>query len=963
MRAGSTTAPNWAVSTHTDGEVLTAGVTGDHVDLVLLGIPVGFTASEIEGWLRDLAGVALETSRTDERARAIPALLHHTLTGLLFSHAELWSGAGADDPCSAVFVESPEGGSFGWVGPGSARVRIDGREYSPQWVHVRDDEGREARAAVLPPGVRAEVVVEHWPGGRDSGRAPITVEAEWGSHAAALDAPPAGAAGDAAMPPAHEPVAEAPAVQAEAPPAAEAGPVPPLPATLPVDQPGLLAHAEAPHAEPDAADIPAEAGLESAGEPARTPASPEPSALASGPTDLAPVAPLEAAEPPKPHPVARWLGRLLHWGQPSERPRSEPGRSAPEPEGLEAAARVPASGTSPLAEAGAEPPVSQYDLMLTTPEEDLAPQPREAPEAPPSPDARAPHAEVQASAGIPPEAPVAGVPSAPPAPAPAPGLLAPAGLEDILGGRTRDAAASAPPPAATSHPAPPSPVTPAAASVPAPQPLAVPEDPSTLPVLSVPLPPGAADAPVDVVHEPVGAHREQFAIPPLPEGRGVALSRPSLEAPLASDDPHAALLELPWLEPSRERDPAVREIGEKRRREWPAPAEEPQVRPRITRSTLALGAAVVVLFGAGWLVGSWQGQREGEPSMVERAFRAVGLGAPRFTAQLQTQPPGAWISVDGRELQRRTPADVELPPGEHQVTFSMPDLGEHVITVSGRKGERIPVDEPLHGSLEVVPADAAVPIQVSVDRKPLGYAPVTVESIEPGLHEVMFSGPGMPAWAQTVQVGIRRPAQVIAQPMTSPATGVLRVQATLDDEQGSSPLSGAQVFIDGELKGTTPLQIELQRGPHSIRVQWRGETAPIQVIDLPGGNQRFSTFAFGLDMEQPILRPVQPPRSIDARQPAVVSASLEGMSVNVVREAWLHVRTSEGLWRRSAMSVMRAPKGVVVSTVFPAHATEDQSAVRWYMSAVTLQGDEYFTDMQRTAISHSGSRSGSSATP
>ena len=184
--------------------------------------------------------------------------------------------------------------------------------------------------------------------------------------------------------------------------------------------------------------------------------------------------------------------------------------------------------------------------------------------------------------------------------------------------------------------------------------------------------------------------------------------------------------------------------------------------------------------------------------------------------------------------------------------------------------------------------------------------------------------------------------------MSSPATGVLQVQATVNDEQGSSPLSGVQVFVDGELKGTTPASLELPRGPHSLRATWRGLNAPIQVIDLPGGNQRFASFSFGLDEDEPRLSLVGSYHAVPMSGSTTMNVSLSQLRPSEVREAWLHVRSAEGLWRRYEMTVAKAPGGSVLSCVFPLTNFDAHGETRWYVSASTQQGDEYFTEMERT---------------
>ena len=135
-RIGPAIADRWVVSERSDGHVETVSLSLPGIQLSVLGIPHGFTPDEIRNWLRDLAGVALETSRTDPRPRPIPQVLHHALTGLLFSQNELWSRTGQPMPLAVVFIDDPVGLAFGWVGRARVQLRLNGMPHEPRWVLV-----------------------------------------------------------------------------------------------------------------------------------------------------------------------------------------------------------------------------------------------------------------------------------------------------------------------------------------------------------------------------------------------------------------------------------------------------------------------------------------------------------------------------------------------------------------------------------------------------------------------------------------------------------------------------------------------------------------------------------------------------------------------------------------------------------------------------------------------------------
>jgi hypothetical protein len=381
-----------------------------------------------------------------------------------------------------------------------------------------------------------------------------------------------------------------------------------------------------------------------------------------------------------------------------------------------------------------------------------------------------------------------------------------------------------------------------------------------------------------------------------------------------------------------------------RRAAWPENEEFARADGRpLWRRKWFVAAVVVVLFAAGWILGRVDFSTGGRG--IGSALKAIGLGPARYEATVTSRPAGAWIAVDGVDQARRTPATLELRPGAHEVVLSFSGVGGSSHTVNGKRGQRVALDVDLWGSLKITVPVGGAPISVAVDGLQRGYAPLDVDRLQPGIHRLQFSGPGLAPWEQTVEVHVNRTAELVAQPIASPATGLLEVRATLADETGSEPLKGAQVWIDGQPRGVTPLRLELPRGPHSVLVRYRNEAGPVQVIELPGGNLRYATIELGLDLDAPRLAATLAER-IPLDRPTVLSASLDRARVGDVREMWLHVRTPEGAWRRYPMTVMKAAGGPVGVTVFPTVLFDSRGRAAWYVSASTAMGDEYFTEIR-----------------
>src|SRR5262245_15559372 len=294
----------WEFSARTRGEVLIAEARDPGIYLALLGVPAGFTPDEVEGWLHDVAGVARETAAGDVALKPIPALLHHALTGMLFSHAEMWNRPGSPAPSSVVFVR--EGGEvgFGCVGDVEVAILIDDQPADVSWVTVRDDEGREARAWSIDVDRTVRVRIT-WSTGPEPGALAARIAATW--HGGAAE-PRSGhvahvAAPAPVPPPSPRAVEAAPAPPPEPPPVE----TPAAPAIEPGDEIGFGADfllEPSPALDDSARGAPT--GLPEWGTPPELPEEPEP----TGPVDAAALAARmqmgtfgPVAEPPPEYPA------------------------------------------------------------------------------------------------------------------------------------------------------------------------------------------------------------------------------------------------------------------------------------------------------------------------------------------------------------------------------------------------------------------------------------------------------------------------------------------------------------------------------------------------------------------------------------------------------------------------------------------------------------------------------------
>lgn len=955
----------WSVLTQCSGDVLAVETGNDALRLVLLGRVDGFDGAETEAWLNELLGVAGEEALGDtapDPCEGLPPLLHRALSGLLFYQAELWGRAGTRAPCTIALATVHDAVALGWVGEPGFATAAGG---FPHPLTVRDADGREAHALVLDRASALEITAA-WEDA--DGRAEATIA--WVPDTAAeVEPAPLVAEIDDASP-------ELPEVTVSA--LDEGGVVEPAPAT-----------AERPERAPRAMGELADPVVERAEQPdwEREDEAPRrrerkswhfrgwldrlrggrPARRADETSELGePASEVKAAEADEAAPAEAWL---LETGEATADTTPEPVVvTALDEPGQAIAEDAPASvlARSGLPELEPHPELwRQADLEsdIVPVDVDLDAVVPPTPEDPALAEAAAPivfefpgleealaHLETFESAR-PDERmpPVASEAAVTPEDSDVPAGVELAAVE--LAAADEDVAAHAPMEAAEATTARQTPIVEpeedefalalAAEAEPTPEPGPERADPFALALADAPAtaPRAAAATPgVEAATEPDAA----------PEPQTIDTFEP-LYVPASDEVPDLAPSPAPVREPEAvaHSGPQAATVAPRRVRRLELPPEEEAAPPQRRRYVVAWSGLVIALFVVGWVVG---GIRTDDPvagrtTFAARMFAAVGFAPPTFVTEVTSRPDGAWISIDGRDLARRTPATVALAPGAHTIALAFPDLGGVSVDVRGGRGDRRKVEGVLWGAL-AISAGTSAPVHVTVDGVERGTAPVTLENVMPGIHQVAFSGPGLAPWERTIEVRVHQRAQLVAEPTLSPARGQLEVRATMTAASGAQPISGATVWIDGVHRGVTPLHLDLPRGPHSVRVSWHGEEPPVQVIDLPGGNERYATFELGASVIHPRLVLAPSTGKVPMDRASVVSATLEGVRPADMREMWLHVGTPEGAWRRYPMSTLPAPGGVVGVSVFPVALFDTHGSAPFYVSATLASGDEYFTELQ-----------------
>ena len=208
-------------------------------------------------------------------------------------------------------------------------------------------------------------------------------------------------------------------------------------------------------------------------------------------------------------------------------------------------------------------------------------------------------------------------------------------------------------------------------------------------------------------------------------------------------------------------------------------------------------------------------------------------GPPTGTLRVVSSIPGAEVFIDGEMKGTVNSTIANVPVGQHVVEVRSAGYAPQTLEVSIAAGEQrvaradlsTQPQKPQTAHLRVV---TPVPnAEVFIDGSSAGPAPIDRNDLPPGKHYVDVRAKGYAEWKREVDLDPAQPTVLTAE---LSASGTLKIL---------SNVSGAQVLIDGQVVGKTPLTLDtVQAGEHMVEVKQTGYVTARQPFQIAGGEQK-----------------------------------------------------------------------------------------------------------------------------
>ena len=262
---------------------------------------------------------------------------------------------------------------------------------------------------------------------------------------------------------------------------------------------------------------------------------------------------------------------------------------------------------------------------------------------------------------------------------------------------------------------------------------------------------------------------------------------------------------------------------------------------------VAAVAALVAMIVSGGLAAAYYFGSRPEVADGTVASTASAPATPEPVAPVAPAPEPAAAPEIGQESTEPVsePVSPPVPPVVTEPTPPAASAQSQPARSEPRSSESPPrtadprpaVPDPLTLSGRVLVRSNPPGAQVLVDGQPRGETPVAIRGLDFGEHTIAVTAAGHTRWEQRATLTADRPSQSFEIALTSTGrtsetvAAAGNLPATL---QVDSRPSGAQVWMNGTLVGTTPLVLTtVDAGSHAVRIElpgYRAWTTSIQVV-------------------------------------------------------------------------------------------------------------------------------------
>ena len=259
----------------------------------------------------------------------------------------------------------------------------------------------------------------------------------------------------------------------------------------------------------------------------------------------------------------------------------------------------------------------------------------------------------------------------------------------------------------------------------------------------------------------------------------------------------------------------------------------------------------------------WISVEQGEKKTL--AVTLVSAKPQTGTLLVHSSAPGAVIYISGRKVDRAPALIQKLKVGKHVVEARAKGYQTKSVEAQVEAGKSTKVTINLEltsaakalggGTLQILASPRRV--EIFIDGKSRGLAPVKASGLVPGSHLVEGRKDGHVTVEKTVKIikGEFKTLKLALKEVVPPKkSGALRV---------ISPLGRVLVFLDGNMVGKTPLlRHQIIPGPHFVTARKKGYEDLVQTVEIKPGK---------IVELQVVLKKSRAPASVPASQPGAGS--------------------------------------------------------------------------------------------